>query len=1108
MHTKTNSLLKLCSVLPALLVMPAMADIPEGYVATTEQSISTPMDIIGKTYENNYVRSKEGTAVEKQNLSYLFFAHKGEVSNISKSVFNNNNTEVGGALATTGGNGNQSAVVVSNTTFTANSALYDAGAIGNYGFLIIGEGVRFENNVSVNGIETVNYMGGGALGLGSWSKTVIDEDTEFTGNYSGTYGGAIATRRSENGDNHVAILDVKGDFELNEAKYRGGAIYNTFYNGLTEGTGVTVDADFVGNHAGQYGGAIYNDGTLDLYEIEELRSGAVMTVNDSEFEYNTAGDKGGAIYNTGKMTINDSELKNNIAGISGGAIYNLGTLTVKNSEFVGNKSMNGTGDGGAIYSNTGALTLINTDFKNNSAKENAEKDYGYGGAIFAQGGTLTIQGEQDDYAEFIGNHGLTAGAVYVSKSVASTTIENVLFKENWASDIGALGIFGKDTKLTNLHFVGNYTTGEFAESNDGGGALFFGAVSATDLSGVLSDSMFESNTSASRGGAISTRTFSRGDNKDAYLDITSTNFKYNNAATNGGAIDNFFYHSATNADAVYVSDADFDINSAKNGGAIYNHGSTSEQNINLDHDQFAAIELNNVSFTGNTATEQGGAIYNELNGKVFLSGTNTFTGNKADGIANDIYNLGELAVISGETTIDGGIDGTGSLTIAKDAVLNIGTATIAQGNIDVAGTINASVLNQESFAQILGNVTGSGTLALSLASAGTYQVFDNLNDLNITYGASYIVEKDGSNLIVSTKSADALAADTGISTNTAGVVAILANSDSKAMQQVSLMVQDALNQGDVEVVEQELAKANPEVKPVAQSVATSVQGQVLSVASGRMSAVGGATTGRSGGDVTAAGAWAQGMFNKSKMSDKFHGYTRGFALGGDTQLNNSLTMGVGYAFSNTDVHSGGRTMDVETNSVFVYGQYKPSQWYVNGTISYAESEYSEDAGTVFGVYNNSSEYEVKSYGAQLMGGYDFAFGLSPVAGLRYLHVAQEEYTNGLGLNVQASDTDYMMGVLGVNYAFAIETEGVFQIRPELRAAMTYDFIYDDAVTTVVMPGAPSYYVYGDRLSRIGGEFGIGLTMNYRDLDVSLNYDIEVREDYTSQTGMLKFRYDF
>ena len=86
----------------------------------------------------------------------------------------------------------------------------------------------------------------------------------------------------------------------------------------------------------------------------------------------------------------------------------------------------------------------------------------------------------------------------------------------------------------------------------------------------------------------------------------------------------------------------------------------------------------------------------------------------------------------------------------------------------------------------------------------------------------------------------------------------------------------------------------------------------------------------------------------------------------------------------------------------------------------------------------------------------------------------------------------MMGVLGVNYAFAIESESAFQFRPELRAAMTYDFIYDDAVTTVVMPGAPSYYVYGDRLSRIGGEFGIGLTMNYRDLDVSLNYDIEVR----------------
>ena len=33
-------------------------------------------------------------------------------------------------------------------------------------------------------------------------------------------------------------------------------------------------------------------------------------------------------------------------------------------------------------------------------------------------------------------------------------------------------------------------------------------------------------------------------------------------------------------------------------------------------------------------------------------------------------------------------------------------------------------------------------------------------------------------------------------------------------------------------------------------------------------------------------------------------------------------------------------------------------------------------------------------------------------------------------------------------------------------------------------------------------------MNYMGLEMSLNYDIEARADYTSQTGRVNFRYEF
>ena len=82
------------------------------------------------------------------------------------------------------------------------------------------------------------------------------------------------------------------------------------------------------------------------------------------------------------------------------------------------------------------------------------------------------------------------------------------------------------------------------------------------------------------------------------------------------------------------------------------------------------------------------------------------------------------------------------------------------------------------------------------------------------------------------------------------------------------------------------------------------------------------------------------------------------------------------------------------------------------------------------------------------------------------------------------------------------------LSPELYASVTYDFISDDTATTVVTPGVDAYAVNGNRLSRIGGEFGIGFTAQYKGLEVSFMYDLDLHQDYTSQTGMLKLRAQF
>lgn len=1106
-------ILKVCSILPIFAVMPAMG----------AEVLGEDLEISNRVFEN-YVKSDlTGSSVDGAALSYSTKSGTSPTLTIKNSVFKNNkvydidkaNGAYGGAV---GVSGNINAVLenvdfISNLADTssdeATTAKNQGGAWYQSGGTFNGTNLKFVNNKttgntgnqgaalmiygasgSITGSEFINNFSdatgvsfrneGGALFLNANADGFKISDTLFQGNRvesMWTSGGAISLRGNVVFDGVDFINNAAVGDEAEGSGY-GGAVLAakadvTFSNG-----------DFEGNKASTNGGA--------FHAASSVTSAVFNNVN---FEDNSAGSKGGAIYTETDMKVSSGEFEDNVAEV-GGAVYNLGNLTIENAEFEGNKAIGSKADAGALFSNTGTLKLVNTNFIGNSAEGNPIDDYGYGGAIFAQGGIIDIQG-----GKFSGNKALAGGAIYVSKSATSANFQDVIFDGNQASVTGALGVFGKNTTLTNVTFTNNSTTGSYVGYTDAG-ALFVGAVAQVEIN----NSTFTGNKSAASGGAIATRSVmnpagTKNGMKDAMLDIIGGTFTGNIANTQGGAIYNTVYNSKNALGFAYVGDSTFTSNEALEGGAIYNVG------IIDAHEGQAKMALNDVTFTGNKAAAFGGAIYNEDGGTIVLTGENTFVNNTAKGGANDIHNLGTLEIASGTTTISGGISGTGSLAIAKGTVLNIGTSTIVQDKIEIDGTVTASVLSERSFGRLLGDVEADrdAKLELTVGAVGTYKIFDDDVDIDIAAGSAFVVTNNGADgVVIETKSVEDLAADTGLTTNAAAVVAGLANADSRAMQQISLAAQVALNAGDNATVEAETAKVTPDDKPVAQSVAMSVQNQVLNMAANRMAAV--TPMGRSGGDTPmAAGAWVQGMFNKSKLNDQFHGYSRGFALGGDTVIADAFTIGGGYAYGTTDVHADNRDTDIESSTIFMYAQYKPTNWYLNATLSYTMAEYEEQA-TVFGMPMVNT-YDVDSYGAQMMTGYTFASGITPEMGVRYLYVESDDYNNGLG-DITVEDTQYLAGVMGLKYAFEIESDWALKLRPELRAAATYDFLSDEAIATVTMPGAPAYVVNGDRLSRMGGEFGIGLTAEYKGLNVSLTYDLDLHKDYTSQTGMLKFRYNF
>ncbi len=819
---------------------------------------------------------------------------------------------------------------------------------------------------------------------------------------------------------------------------------------------------------------------------------------------------------------------------NGGAIYNQGTMTFRATDFTGNSSLV---DGGAIYNNGGTLNINGGNFENNRASQNGWDDEGYAGAIFDKG-ELKIVGTETDKVSFEQNVGYSGGAIYGSKNTSKgMTITNAEFEDNHAvADAGALGIFN-DAKsvLTNVDFEDNTVAVKYGKDviklediteADGGGAIQLGQLASATLNNVH----FEHNISGVRGGAISARHFG-----DEVLEINNSDFEHNISYTQGGAIANGFAGKVVSNSVDYMSNIAYESGGAIYNGSVPNFGGAAVAKPSTGDGilEFAGVNR----FENNHAGQNGGAIFNGEKGTVIFNGTNTFVNNTVGEKygANDIHNLGSVTVASGTTKLSGGVTGNGTFTIDNGAELYIGSSTISQGSIVINGDVYADVLtdgsskyidradkeenvrenNTGTYAKLYGNVSGNGSINLNIGTVGTYKMFnkaidDELAD-NITAGKAYDIDViNGTDVKVTLKSVETLAEDSGLSQKAAGAISSLASSSNRNIQMVSLAAQKLLNSGDVDAVakiEQETAKLNPEDKPVTQSVATSLNNQVLSLTAGRMSG-GAPVIGRSGGDESVAtnGFWAQGLYNKSKSGSAFDGTTRGFALGADTLIDNKYTLGAGFAYNNTDMSSGTRDTEIDSKTLFVYGQYKPSNWFANATLAYTMSEYTEDTDP-FGIAVEST-YDVDVYGAQLMAGYDFATGITPEMGLRYLHIAQDEYSNGVN-TIAASDTDFLTAVAGLKYAFYVETENMLKFRPELRAALTYDVINDGSHTTVMLPSVgASYNVDGQALNKLGGEFGIGLTAEYKGLEFSLMYDLDVHEDYTSQTGMIKFRSQF
>ena len=319
--------------------------------------------------------------------------------------------------------------------------------------------------------------------------------------------------------------------------------------------------------------------------------------------------------------------------------------------------------------------------------------------------------------------------------------------------------------------------------------------------------------------------------------------------------------------------------------------------------------------------------------------------------------------------------------------------------------------------------------------------------------------------------------------------------------------------------EDALTALAPETAPAVQQAATEGTNQIFGAVGTRLSggAVASAKQGMSSGDnpFTKVAVWVQGLFNKAKLDDTskskgFDSKTYGTALGVESKISEDVKLGIGYAYSKTDIDGFMRDTDVKTHTAILYGEYKPNNWYVNAIASYGWSDYDEKKN-VAGV-GVKADWDVEPFALQMMTGYDMyfnGFGVTPEAGLRYIHVKQDKYTDTAGQSVKSDDSDIVTGVLGAKIAKSYNLSNGMLLTPEFKAAMTYDISHDNSKSTVTLVNGSSYSVTGKPLNRFGVELGAGITAELNDnVELSLGYEGKFRKDYQDHTGLINAKYKF
>jgi len=242
-----------------------------------------------------------------------------------------------------------------------------------------GTGLVISESLTMSDSKVTDNGDGGIVDQ-SYGGTITITGSTFSGNHSGTSGGAISFANTE----APAEVTITGSvFTGNSAAINGGGIDME----IAENSSMTIaDCTMSHNTAAALGGALYLSSQQTIITNSTMTGntadtggaiaalGADLTVETSTLNSNKAvggatpdgfgAGEGGGLFVNGPTTVTNSTLSGNTAaGAGGGAYVNYDILTVSSSTITGNTAPAGNGGGIATYggqAETAQATVTNS----------------------------------------------------------------------------------------------------------------------------------------------------------------------------------------------------------------------------------------------------------------------------------------------------------------------------------------------------------------------------------------------------------------------------------------------------------------------------------------------------------------------------------------------------------------------------------------------------------------------------------------------------------------------------------------------------------------------------------------------------------------------------